>query len=137
MPPLAVEKSEESRRLNGPAVPSNGKPMSGLLQDHLDLAALEWVFEIQEGRRRFLSLGLGAVLLFTSFIYLQFPLVGWLITRGWSWERVGSVMGGIYFVSGALVVWFLGRRRKGVGPPFHVSLIELTRSLHWIEKRFL
>ena len=117
-------------------VPLNGKPVSSLLNDHRELAALEWAFEKQEGRRRFLGIGFGSVLLFSSFLFFQFPLIGWMTGRGWSLEAIGLILGGLYFVSGALIVWIFGRRRSGVGPPFQGSLIELTRSLHWIEKRF-
>jgi len=117
-------------------VPLNGQPEPSLLRDHWKLAALEWEFERQEGRRRLRILGLGAVLLFCSFAYLQFPLVGWMMGRGWRLEEIGWILGGTYFVAGALVVWIFGKRRKGVGPPFQGSLIELTRSLRWIEKRF-
>jgi uncharacterized membrane protein YqjE len=120
----------------GETTPPNGKPAPGLLKDHLELALLEWGYEKQEGRRRLLCLGVGGVLLFSSFLYLQLVLIGWFLRMGWGWGGIGSLLGAFYFASGMSVIWFFGRRQKGLGPAFQGSISELKRSLKWIENHF-
>jgi len=117
--------------------PANGKRSFGLLRDHWELALLEWKCEKQEVWRRLLSLGVGAVLLMSSFAYLQLALIGWFLGMGMRWREIGLILGGFYFASGAMVIWHFGKRREGLGPPFQGSLAELKRSLRWIEKHFL
>jgi len=114
----------------------NGKSSLGLLKDHLKLVSLEWGYEKREGRRRLLSLGVGAFLLFSSFVYLQVALIDWFLRMGLRWEGIGLILGGFYLVSGMSVLWLFGKRQEGLGPPFQGSLAELKRSLRWIEKRF-
>ena len=114
----------------------NGKSSLGLLQDHLELASLECAYEKKEGWRRLLSIGVGVILLISSFIYFQLALVGWFLRMGLSWDGIGLILGIFYFVAGILVIWLLGKRQEGVGTPFQGSLAELKRSLNWIEKRF-
>jgi uncharacterized membrane protein YqjE len=120
----------------GETTPPNGKPSPGLLKDHLDLALLEWGYEKQEGWRRLLCLGVGALFLFSSFVYLQVAVIGWLLRMGLRWEGIGFLLGAFYFASGISVIWFLGRRQKGLGPAFQGSITELKRSLRWIENHF-
>lgn len=116
--------------------PPNGNLSFGLLKDHLELASLEWGHEKQEGWRRLLCLGVGVILLFSSFIYFQMALIGWFLRMGMRWEGIGLIFGVFYFVSGISVIWFLGKRKKGLGPAFQGSLVEFKRSLQWIEKLF-
>ncbi len=116
--------------------PSHGKFPFGLVKDHLELALLEWGVEKQEGWRRLVRLGAGAILLFSSFVYFQLALIGWFLRRGFQWEGIGFILGVFYFASGVLVLWLFGKRQEGLGPPFQGSLAELKRSFRWIEKRF-
>jgi len=114
----------------------NGRSPLGLLKDHVELVSLELEYEKQEGWRRLLSLGAGVLLLFSSFAYLQAALIFWFLRAGLRWEGIGLLLGCAYLVLGMSVIWFFGRRRKGLGAPFQGSLAELRRSLRWIEKRF-
>jgi len=114
----------------------NGKSSLGLLNDHLELASLEWGYEKQEGWRRLLGFCVGAILLLSSFAYLQMALIGWLLRMGLKWEGIGLILGPAYLVSGILVILLFGKRQKGLGAPFQGSRSELQRSIKWIEKRF-
>ncbi len=114
----------------------NGKSSLDLLKDHLELVSLEWEFEKREGWRRLISLGVGAILIFSSFVYMQMALFGWFLQMGLRGQEISVIFGCIYFVSGIIVIWFFGRRQNGLGPPFQGSLSEFKRSFNWIEKRF-
>jgi uncharacterized membrane protein YqjE len=116
--------------------PPNGKLSPGLLKNHLELLSLEWGFEKQEGWRRLLVLGAGAILLSSAFVYFQIALIGWFLKMGYGWVKIGLILGGFFLVAGMSIILYFGKRQKGLGQPFQGSLIELKRSINWIEKLF-
>lgn len=124
---------KDSFQQNGATAPSETQPLD-LMKDHLELASLEWGFEKKDGRRRLFAFGIGAILVASSAVYFQIAFVGWFLKMGFRWASIGLILGFSFLAAGLSVIRFLGKRQKGLGPPFHGSRTELMRSVQWIQK---
>jgi len=107
-----------------------------VLEDHLELAALEWDYEKKQSSRRFSAILAAGALVISAFVLLNIALVRALAAFGGSlgWVCVG--LGVLYVLAGVLFYRYGGLRDPRVGEPFQGTRQELNRSLEWIQKHF-
>jgi len=107
-----------------------------LLEDQMDLAALEGDYEKKHHLRRIGAVAAAAILGFVAFILLQVAIVMGIasfgIPLGWSCVVVASA----YVVIGAMLLVKFARRDPRVGQPFQGTRTELRKNLRWIAELF-
>ena len=107
-----------------------------VLEDHLELAGLEWAYEKKQSARRLVAVLGSAILGIGAFVLFNVALVRALMVVGGSVERVCIGLGLVYGITGVLLYRYVGRRDPRVGEPFKGTREELNRNLEWIQKHF-
>jgi uncharacterized membrane protein YqjE len=108
----------------------------GLVEDHLDLATLEWEYEKQQGARKLTAIAVAGVLILTAYVLVQFGLVHTLTRLGLSSDVACALLASVYVLLGGLILWQFARRDPRAGRPFQATCQEITKNLQWIQKLF-
>jgi uncharacterized membrane protein YqjE len=110
---------------------SFSKRILDLIEDHLDLAQLEWRYESETGRRRLGGLALAALSAFAALIMIHLMLIDLLHRWGMPLYGIGLLLAVLW--SG--VAWYayqrFARRAPDVGTPFQATREELRNTLRW------
>jgi uncharacterized membrane protein YqjE len=109
----------------------------GLVEDHAELASLEWRYEKAALRKALVFRGIAAILFLTAYALLQVALVRWLImaskvSPAWVYAGVGF----IYTIIGMILFFRFGKRDPAVDEPFQGTRQELRKNLQWIQRHF-
>jgi uncharacterized membrane protein YqjE len=107
-----------------------------LLEDQMDLAALEWDYEKKHNLRRLAAVVVAAVLGFVAFILIQVAIVMGIASAGIPAGWACVIVAGAYVVIGAMLLVKFARRDPRVGAPFQGTRSELRKNLRWIAELF-
>jgi len=110
--------------------------MINLLQDSLQLTALEWDYERSRLLKRLCFLGAGVILALTAYIFAQAALVWYLINLGGSTGWILAGLAGGNALVAFLLIGYGGRRDPRIGKPFEGSIEEWRENLKWIQRFF-
>jgi uncharacterized membrane protein YqjE len=126
---------------NGHTTPTEPKrtfarDVFGLLEDHLELASLEWEYEKAQGIRRIIGLTIGAVAGLCAFIFLQVAIVTVLIRAGMPVWGAAVLLTGLYGVVAVICFKVFGKRPAKAGEPFQGTKTEIRKNLRWIQQFF-
>ncbi len=108
----------------------------GLIEDHIELASLEWEYEKAQGVRRVVGLAVGAIAALCAFAFLQIAIVSALIRAGlpvWGAALALTVVYG--GVAAGCFTKFCKRSNKA-GEPFQGTRAEIRKNLRWIQQFF-
>jgi uncharacterized membrane protein YqjE len=129
-----TEDNENAQETHRPSLLAD---LAGVLEDHVNLAALEAQFEVQQASRRFLVLAIAAVLGLSGFLLLQVAIVDGLVVLlklpVWG---VCLILTVIYGTAAAVIFNTYGQRDPKAGTPFSGTRRELIGTLQWIQKLF-
>ena len=107
-----------------------------ILQDHLELAELEWKYERGQVQRRIAAWAIAALLILVAVVLLQIALISALMSQGLSLGVVCLTLTVVYGVIAGGIAFLFGRRDPKAGDPFQGTKQELLRNLQWIQKLF-
>jgi uncharacterized membrane protein YqjE len=121
---------------NGESQKSVTGEVLSLLEDHMELASLEWEYEKAQSMRRLGALAGAALLVVTAFAFLQVAIVQGLVAFGLSLPVASLVLAGVYGIAAAGLMATSGRRDPRAGEPFQGTRAEIKRNLRWIRQIF-
>ena len=107
-----------------------------LIDDHLELASLEWEYEKAQSLRRLGGLAGVAVMVLSAFALLQVAAVYGLVHFGLSVGFACLALAGVYVAIAVFLFWKFGRRDPRAGEPFQGTRQELHYNLKWIRQFF-
>jgi hypothetical protein len=119
---------------NGMESSSSIQRVMTLLEDHMELGALECRYESSQARRRIRAVIFGAVFGLTAFVFLQVALVQGLLRAGFPLLELCLLAAAVYGTLAVIIYRRWGRRDPRAGPPFQTSGEEFKRSLQWIRQ---
>jgi uncharacterized membrane protein YqjE len=122
------ENGESKRSLTGEVL--------SLLEDHMELASLEWQYEKARSKRCLAALAGAALLIVTGFAFLQVAIVQGLVSLGLSLPIACVVLASVYGIAAGILISTMGRRDPRVGEPFQGTQQEIKRNLRWIRQIF-
>src|SRR5258707_812535 len=105
-----------------------------LIEDQMDLVALEWDYEKTQGLRRIGALVAAGVLGMAAFILIQVALVIGIAELGLKTVYACLVLAGLYGGLALLLIGKFSRRPSRVGMPFQGTREELKKNLKWIQQ---
>jgi len=116
--------------------PSVLADVSAMIEDHLDLAALETHYELQQAGKRGFAFAVIFMLALAAFLLAQVAVVFGLAALGLSIWVSCLVIAALYALAavGIYVRW--GRRDPRVGPAFAGTRREVGETLRWVQKIF-
>jgi len=107
-----------------------------LLEDQMDLAALEFGYEKKQHVRRLGAMIVALFLGLTAFVLLQVALVMGLVALGMPIGWSCLALGGAYVVIAGVLLGVYARRDPRLGEPFQGTREEFRKNLRWIETLF-
>jgi hypothetical protein len=110
--------------------------LAGVLEDHVNLAALEGRYEADLFMRRIFVLAAVVILCMAAFLLAQVAVIYGLSALGMPIWGASLLLGSVYALMGAMVFWRFGRRNPHAGAPFSGTRRELVHTLQWIQKLF-
>ena len=120
-------------KTNGQETPALLPQILNLIEDHIELAHLEYRYEKTQSWRQ---LGVGALTAFcalSAFLFIQVAAILGLVRAGVPLYAICLGLGVVYTVCGFIFYRRFGHRDPRAGEPFQGSREELTRSLQWIQ----
>jgi uncharacterized membrane protein YqjE len=121
---------------NGESKKSITGEVLSLLEDHMELASLEWEYEKAQSKRRLGALAGIALLSVSAFAFLQIAIVAGLVALGLTLPIASLVLAGAYLILSAILFSTLGKRDKQAGEPFQGTRQEIRRNIKWIRQIF-
>jgi|GEM_PF-3104932 len=132
---VAESTDQETQRAQHPS--SVLADLAGVLEDHVNLAALEAQYELEQARRRFLVAGIALMLGLSAFLLGQVAIVDGLVALfKWPVWVVCLLLMGVYGGAAAYIFNRYGARDPKAGTPFSGTRLELIETLQWIQKLF-
>jgi hypothetical protein len=107
-----------------------------LIQDHAQLAGLEWHFERNQTVQKMGRLAGAVFCAVMGWLFLQLLSILFLIHLGVPLYGICLIFMGIYFSASYGLFKKYSYRSPAWGVPFQGSREELSRSLHWIRQHF-
>lgn len=108
--------------------------MLSLLEDQMDLAALEWDFEKKHNVRRFGAIAGAVVLFLSAFVVLQAAAILGLVALGLGPGWACLALAGLELLVGGLLLSAMGKRDPKVGEPFKGTRQEFRKNIQWIRQ---
>jgi uncharacterized membrane protein YqjE len=121
---------------NGESKKSITGEVLSLLEDHMELASLEWEYEKTQTKRRLGALAVIALLAMSAFAFLQIAIVYGLVALGLTFPLASLVLAGTYLIIAAILCSTMGKRDKRAGEPFQGTRQEIRRNIKWIRQIF-
>src|SRR5690349_697800 len=114
---MSVEPTIKPDAQNGQPPHSFLSELTGIIEDHLNLAALEGQYEIERATKKFVALAFSLILFGAAFLLAQVAVIYGLslIMPIWAASLLLAV---VYGAAAGGLVWRLGRRDPKVGPAF-------------------
>jgi len=103
-----------------------------LVEDHVELAHLEYRYESSQTWRKLGFSALAAFCAVTAIAFFQIAMIIGLVKAGVPLYALCLLFGGLYSGGAAWIYMRYGNRDKRVGEPFQGSREELARSFQWI-----
>jgi len=132
-----VQMKEELVMTNGSTVSKITGTLNqvlDLVEDHIELAHLEYRYEKDESWRR---LGIGALVSFcalSAFLFIQIAVILALRKAGLPLYAICLLFAALYAASAVWIHQRFNKRNPAAGEPFQGSREELTRSFQWIHR---
>src|SRR5262245_25047427 len=101
----------------------------GLIEDHIELASLEWQFEKEQGTRRLMAVGAGLILGLCAFGFLQIAILGGLVGLGMPLWGAAVSLAVVYGGIAGVCLWRFGHRPAQAGEPFQGTRAEIRKNL--------
>jgi len=105
-----------------------------LLEDHVELAHLEYRFESDQARREAAFCGAAVLCAFLGFTFLQIALIIGLLRIGIPLYVLCLFFSVFYGCAGVFIYHRYGKRDPRVGEPFQGTREEAGKSLRWIHQ---
>ena len=107
-----------------------------LVEDHVELAHLEYRYERDQSWRRLAVGAITAVCVLGSCLFFQIALLLGLMKAGIPLYVLCLFFGVVYAGASALIYRRFGKRDPRLGESFQGTREEFTRSLQWIHRLF-
>jgi len=108
----------------------------GLLEDQIELVALEWQYEKSHSLRRILAVVFGVLFAVAAFSMMLVAAVLGLVSLGLTTAQACLILGGILAVIAAILLLGFTQRDPQAGPPFQGSREEARKNIQWIRRFF-
>ena len=105
---------------------------AGILEDHLNLAALECEYEVSQGTRLLTIWAAAFALILAAFLLIQVGIVYGLASLGLPIWGACLLLGALYTTVAIVGIFRFGRRDPKAGPAFSGTMRELRESLRWM-----
>jgi uncharacterized membrane protein YqjE len=116
--------------------PSFLREALGMLEDHAELASLEWRYERSQAIRRLVAVAIATGLAFGAFLLLLIATVYGLVSLGLNVGWVALGLGVLCAIASAIIVQTVGQRDPRAGRPFEGTRRQAHESIEWIQKLF-
>lgn len=108
--------------------------VAGVLEDHVNLAALESQYELELLAKRLVAFSAAFILALAAFLLAQVAVIYGLVAIGLPAWGACLLLVALYGVVAALIVTRWGTRNAKAGAPFSGTRRELVKTLQWIQK---
>jgi len=110
--------------------------VTAMLEDHMDLAALETQYEVEQAGRRSVAFGIIFMLALAAFLLVQVSVIYGLSALGMPVWGACLVMASVYALSAIAIFVRWGRRDARIGPAFAATRREMGETVQWMQKIF-